>query len=220
MRFQRDVSPFAAAHDASLESASALAGLLEHGGPFAQMQGEPVAPPPGVVATLAGDGVQMVAARLEGEAPKADVIALGEADATEMRALAELTKPGPFLARTHTMGRFLGVRVNGRLAAMAGERMQPEGFTEVSAVCTHPDHVGQGYGAALTLAVAERILTEGATPFLHAWETNTRAIALYRRLGFVFRRTVSVVLWERPGAGGPDGSTAPSPPGGRDRGGT
>jgi ribosomal protein S18 acetylase RimI-like enzyme len=194
-RFPSDISPFAAAPDGSPESAAALAALLPPGGGFAQMQPAPTPPPYGVAVTLSAVGVQMIASRIAPGGSKAHLVDLGEADAPEIRALAELTKPGPFLPRTHTLGRFLGIRDQGRLIAMAGERLQPAGFTEISAVCTHPDHVGHGYGAALVRAVGARIFARGDTAFLHAYATNTGAIALYRKLGFDIRSEVTVSVW-------------------------
>jgi len=131
--------------------------------------------------------------RLAPVAASVDLVPLGAADAPEMLALATLTEPGPFGPRTHELGGFLGVKLDGRLVAMAGERMKPEGFTEVSGVCTHPDHRGHGYAAMLSTAVAERVLARGETPFLHAYASNTAAIGLYERLGFRLRTDVGVV---------------------------
>nr|WP_240898070.1 GNAT family N-acetyltransferase [Agromyces luteolus] len=113
-----------------------------------------------------------------------------------MLALARLTEPGPFEARTHELGGFVGVRepTTGALVAMAGERMRPDGHTEVSGVCTHPDHRGRGLAAALSIAVARRILARSETPFLHAYARNRPAVALYERLGFVHRADVEVVV--------------------------
>jgi predicted GNAT family acetyltransferase len=114
-----------------------------------------------------------------------------------MLALATLTEPGPFFEKTHRLGDFVGVRAGGQLVAMAGERMKPDGFTEVSGVCTHPGHRGRGYAATLMRHVAARILARGETPFLHAYATthththnNHAAIALYQRLGFALRREI------------------------------
>jgi predicted GNAT family acetyltransferase len=101
-----------------------------------------------------------------------------------MIELTDLTKPGPFGARTHELGDFYGIRIGGKLAAMAGERMKVDGHTEVSAVCTHPDHLGKGYAAALMRAVMRGIRARGETPFLHSRADNTRAIGLYEKLGF------------------------------------
>ncbi|HYE45032.1 MAG TPA: GNAT family N-acetyltransferase [Caulobacter sp.] len=104
-----------------------------------------------------------------------------------MLALATLTRPGPFFERTHELGDFVGIKQGGRLIAMAGERLAPDGFTEVSGVCTDPDHRGRGYAAALMRRVAGSILGRGETPFLHSYADNAGAIALYESLGFVVR---------------------------------
>ena len=117
-----------------------------------------------------------------------------EADAPEMLALATLTKPGPFFDKTHRLGDFIGVKRDGRLIAMAGERMKPAGFTEVSGVCTHPDFRGQGLAGGLMRIVTERILARGEQALLHAYADNTGAIALYETLGFSIRSPVSVIL--------------------------
>jgi predicted GNAT family acetyltransferase len=114
-----------------------------------------------------------------------------------MLALAKLTEPGPFLARTHTMGTFIGLRIGGRLAAMAGERCRFPGYTEVSGVCTHPDFRGRGLARRLSAAVAAGIEARGEQPFLHAWKTNRPAIALYESLGFEIRTEVNVAALER-----------------------
>ena len=197
-RFPSDISPFAATAAGSPECAAALAQLLPPGGGFAQMQPAPVPPPEGIDLTMSAAGVQMIATRMPPAKHDAELVNLTEADAPEMRTLAELTRPGPFLARTHTLGRFLGVREAGRLIAMAGERLQPTGFTEISAVCTHPEHVGRGHGAALTQAVAARIWARGEMPFLHAYASNTGAIGLYRKLGFEIRSEVTLSVWGEP----------------------
>ncbi len=112
---------------------------------------------------------------------------LSHTDAPEMLALATEVKPGPFGSRTHELGQFFGVRVNGKLVAMAGERMKLPGYTEVSAVCTQADHLGKGYAGACMRLVIEGILKRGETPFLHSMSENTRALELYSRLGFTPR---------------------------------
>ncbi|WP_292050758.1 MULTISPECIES: GNAT family N-acetyltransferase [unclassified Brevundimonas] len=112
---------------------------------------------------------------------------LGDADADQMLALATLTEPGPFFANTHRLGDFYGVKEEGRLLAMAGERMKPDGFTEVSGVCVHPDAQGRGLAAAVMRQVIDAIVTRGETAFLHSYDYNDRAIALYEGLGFSVR---------------------------------
>jgi predicted GNAT family acetyltransferase len=197
-RFRRDVNLFASARDDSPEALAALADLVQPGEQVFVLQVPPIVVPPGCVAVKQALGVQMVATRsLRGEGPFDGVQALGEADAPEMLALARLTEPGPFLERTHTMGRFVGVRIDGRLAAMAGERMHLPGYTEVSGVCTHPDFRGRGLARTLSAAVAVAIEGRGERPFLHAWRSNQAAIALYESLGFALRTEVNVAVLAR-----------------------
>ena len=197
-RFKRDVNLFASARDDSPESLVALADLSWPDEHVYVLQVPPIPVPPGCVAVKEARGVQMLATRsLLDEGPFDDVQALGDADASEMLALARLTEPGPFLERTHTMGRFAGVRIEGRLAAMAGERMRVPGYTEVSGVCTHPDFRGRGLARRLSMAIAAGIEARGECPFLHAWRRNQVAIALYESLGFAARTEVNVAVLAR-----------------------
>ncbi|GAA2292052.1 hypothetical protein GCM10010415_75040 [Streptomyces atrovirens] len=108
-----------------------------------------------------------------------------------MLDLAARTEPGPFWPRIHELGTYLGIRVDGALVAMAGERLRPPGWTEISAVCTALEARGQGHAARLVRALTERIVTRGDGPFLHVAETNTGAITLYERLGFKTRSPVT-----------------------------
>lgn len=197
-RFRRDVNLFASARDDSPEALAALADLVQPGEQVYVLQVPAIAVPPGCVAVKEATGVQMVATRsLHDEGPFDDLVPLGDADAPEMLALARLTEPGPFLERTHTMGRFVGIRIDGRLAAMAGERMHLHGHTEVSGVCTHPDFRGRGLARRLSAAVAVAIEARGERPFLHAWRSNQAAIALYESLGFEWRSDVNVAVLGR-----------------------
>jgi ribosomal protein S18 acetylase RimI-like enzyme len=197
-RFREDIGPFAAAADTSAAAVAALAALAHADDDMSLLERAPPPPPAGIALKMSAPGVQMVAtAFTSGGRRDAAIEPLGDADADDMIALAALTRPGPFRAATHTLGRFVGIRDNGRLVAMAGERLQPAGFVEVSAICTHPDYRGRGYAAALTRAVGDRILAEGATPFLHAYASNTGAIALYRLLGFELRCEVTHAMWTR-----------------------
>jgi predicted GNAT family acetyltransferase len=128
-----------------------------------------------------------------------DVDRLGEADAAEMLALAERTKPGPFGLRTHELGSYFGVRREGHLIAMAGERFHPPGWVEVSGVCTDSMFWGQGLAATLMSAVVAGIRERGESPFLHVLNENQRAVDLYRRLGYTVRREVTVIALRPPG---------------------
>ncbi len=108
-------------------------------------------------------------------------------DVPAMLVLTALTKPGPFLSETINFGSYIGIYDNEKLVSMAGERLHPENFTEISAVCTDPDYLGKGYAAHLMTEAAERIIENGRTPFLHVRKDNTRAISMYERLGFETR---------------------------------
>lgn len=197
-RFRRDINRFASARDEGDESLAALAGLVEAGDDMVYLAQVPaIAVPPSLQVVQAAEGVQMIAARALAVDVGGDLAVLGDGDAADMLALATLTQPGPFLPRTHTMGRFVGVRIDGRLAAMAGERMRFPGHVEVSAVCTHPDFRGRGLARRLSAAVTAEIQRRGEQAFLHAWATNTAAIALYESLGFVTRATVNIAVLKR-----------------------
>jgi predicted GNAT family acetyltransferase len=196
-RYQRDVNLFASARDDSPAALDALAGLVESGEHVYVLQVPPIAVPAALHASKTALGVQMLATRLIDAEPADDILVLGDSDASEMLTLAQLTQPGPFLARTHVMGTFRGIRIDGRLAAMAGERMRLPGHTELSGVCTHPDFRGHGFARRLSAIVAAAIHARGETPFLHAWKDNHPAIALYEKLGFRLRAEVNVAVLER-----------------------
>jgi predicted GNAT family acetyltransferase len=197
MRFPPNVSPFAASRDDGEECLRALADLVPEGGGIllARKGGGEI--PPGLKIATEANIVQMHAEDLVPADPAGEIVPLGDADAEEMLALATLTRPGPFLLDTHRLGRFVGIRVDGRLAAMAGERLHVEGYREISGVCTHPDFRGRGYAGLLSRIVATRILRDGETPFLHAYETNASAIRLYETLGFRWQRTITVQMLVR-----------------------
>ena len=187
-RYLPDVSPFAAVKDWDDPGVwGDIVALAGHDADF-PFTGRAVDLPPGWSLAAIGEGVQLVeSAALE---PRHDpeLVRLGEADVPEMLALVERTQPGPFLPRTYELGTYLGVRREGRLVAMAGERLQPEGWTEISAVCTDADYRGQGLATRLVLAVAAGIHERGQRALLHAAATNENAIRLYLGIGFVLRR--------------------------------
>lgn len=126
-----------------------------------------------------------------------DASPLGPSDVPEMLALVELTKPGPFRPRTIELGTYVGLRVSGRLVAMAGERLWIDHCRELSAVCTHPDVRRQGYGRALIARVVNGMTRAGQTPMLHVESANRHAIDLYRTLGFVPRTELSLLYARR-----------------------
>lgn len=168
-----------------------LAWLLGPGG-FADLFSSPAEPPPDWPLVFSLTGVQMVGpSRMPSRPdPGVDVVELGPADVPAMLALARRTSPGPFWARTIEMGRYVGIRDGSTLVAMAGERLHPPGFTEISAVCTAPEARGRGYAARLVSELAAGIVARGERPFLHVASDNTAARGLYERLGFSVRREV------------------------------
>ena len=180
------------------EAALAELGALTVLGDVAMLEPSPPAGAPGAAVVSQALGVQLVLDSLaDWRKPDGEIVPLGEADASEMLTLARLTEPGPFFEKTHRLGDFYGVRIDGRLAAMAGERMKPDGHTEVSGVCTHPDFRGRGLAGALSHHVATRILERGEVPFLHAYADNAGAIGLYEALGFRIRTEVQMVRLTR-----------------------
>ncbi|MBP6902779.1 MAG: GNAT family N-acetyltransferase [Burkholderiaceae bacterium] len=198
-RFQPDVNLFASAADNSEAALAALAALLQPGETVFVLQVPEIRLPPGLQLQKQARGVQMVASRpLRGEAAAAPPAlpwqTLGDADAADMLQLARLTEPGPFQPRTHTTGIYLGLREQGRLMAMAGERLRLPGWCEISGVCTHPEARGRGLARQLSMAMAALIEARGEQPFLHAWRSNAAAIALYESLGFRIRCEVNVAV--------------------------
>lgn len=194
LRYPTDIEPFGAARDNAPDQLLELGKLTPMDGGLALVEPHKVAPPPGLVVLFQEPVRQMIAAHLPSPGDISGVIALGNDDAPQMRALAELTQPGPFHARTHELGDFVGVRENGKLIAMAGMRMRVPGFTEISAVCTHPDARGRGLAAKLMRIVAAKIVRRGEQLFLHVYPHNTGAISVYEKLGFRHRADVQLTV--------------------------
>ena len=197
VRFRPEVSIFAAVERIDGVAWEALAELVGTGGAVFLFRDQVPAAPAGWTEIFRSPTYQMLAGELP-RVPDLPIVSLGEADVEEMLALTQLTAPGPFLARTCELGIYEGVRQQSRLVAMAGERFRLPGWTEISAVCTHPDAQRQGLGAALTLSVAHQIRARGDEAFLHLVETNETAKRLYESIGFTVRRKVDVVgaVWD------------------------
>ncbi|MFI1150870.1 GNAT family N-acetyltransferase [Streptomyces sp. NPDC020817] len=199
-----DVSPWAALADpADLRSWADPRVLLGQGG-TAPLSGV-LSPPEEWETAGAVPGVPLVDTALRAEAAP-DAVRLSPADVPEILALISLTKPGPFLPHTVELGTYLGIRHRSRLIAMAGERLRSPGWTEISAVCTHPRHRGRGLATRLVRAVAAGLRERGETPFLHTAASNTGAIRPYESIGFTLRRRPSFMAVRAPG--GPGNTTA------------
>jgi predicted GNAT family acetyltransferase len=196
-RYPPDIGPFADTADMSPQSFAALAALMTGPHYVVLFTPDPVAPPSDFKILLAKTGEQMTGTPAEVLGHTTEIITLGADDVPAMLELTKLTNPGPFAARTHQLGTFLGIKVDGNLVAMTGERMKPGQYTEITAVCVHPDHRGRGYAQILLGAVARQIAARGEIPFLHVFSDNASAIALYRRQGMEIRRRLHVTVLGR-----------------------
>ena len=187
VRIDLRYGPFAAARDQSDEAQAALAATLTGPGDAIWLVERAEWPAPvGTRVVRVAPLLQMVA---EDPAPTRDddgpLVALGAADVAAMTDLALATEPGPWGELTHQYGQFWGIREDGRLLAMAGERMRPAaGLAEVSGVCTWPDQRGRGLAGALIRRVMADQVARGDVPYLHSYAGNASAIRLYESLGF------------------------------------
>jgi ribosomal protein S18 acetylase RimI-like enzyme len=198
-RYPSDIGPLSAFQEPTLEAYADLAAIVPEGDLAALFLEDPPNPPAGWQLLRDGTLVQMVCPTIPDQPLLADtIVPMEPEDFPEMLSLATLTEPGPFRDHTASLGGFLGIRVNGGLAAMAGQRLSPTGFTEISAVCTHPDFRGRGYAQALVAAVARNIHAEGRIPFLTSLEANTGAVRVYQQVGFVLRRTFQLAVLKPP----------------------
>jgi ribosomal protein S18 acetylase RimI-like enzyme len=193
-RYLPAVAPFAALDDMTPPSYQALAELLAPQERVALFTLEPPELPADFTVEYRNTLIQMIALEVPSPSGAIAIESLGAPHVDEMMALIDVAQPGPFAPRTHELGRYLGIRVDGRLAAMCGERMQLDGYTEISAVCAHPDYRGRGFPAELMKTLAQSILARGDVPFLHVLTENHSAIALYRKLGFVERRALHLTV--------------------------
>jgi ribosomal protein S18 acetylase RimI-like enzyme len=198
-RYPVPVAPFAALADMSAESFAALGALLSPSDIAVLFTPDAVSAPGTFKILLAETGEQMMGRPADAPARGVEIVKLGADDVPAMMELTALTKPGPFSLRTHELGTFLGIRVDGQLAAMAGERMKPGNHTEITAVCVHPSHRGRGYGQMLLSAVSRQIVARGEIPFLHVFSNNASAIALYQRQGMEIRRRLHVTVLQKQG---------------------
>lgn len=191
--FDPEVSVFSAVDRLDESSWADLAAASGAGGSAVLLRDHVPAAPAGWSELYRDEIHQMVAGDVAAP-PDLDCEPLGAESADEMLQLAQLTEPGPFCPRTFELGGYIGVRREGRLVAMAGHRLAVPGWTEISAVCVHPDARKQGLAAALTLRVAAGIRARGDEAFLHVLTSNENALRLYERLGFTIRRRMDVVM--------------------------
>jgi ribosomal protein S18 acetylase RimI-like enzyme len=209
LRYPVDVSPFVALPDLPDDRDWVDIAALAGPGALIPLAGVEGHPPKDWEVVARGAGVQLVDDGVAA-APDDEATPLSVADVPEMLALVDQTRPGPFLPRTIELGTYLGIRRDGRLIAMAGERLHPPGWTEISAVCTAAEFRGRGLATRLVHAVAHQIRQRGETPFMHAAASNVNAIRLYQSLGFRLRRDATFVAARVPARGFASGVHAPS----------
>ncbi|TVT42822.1 GNAT family N-acetyltransferase [Hymenobacter setariae] len=191
----RDIGAFAGLAEDALPAWRRLHELSPAGAPTVLFAAEPLALPADWQLLLHKELLQLVY-----DQPTAPLVAderlvaLQESDVPAMLALTALTNPGPFLPRTLAFGGYYGIFEEGQLVAMAGQRLNPAPYVEISAVCTHPAHLGRGYAGLLVRHQLGRLLAAGHMPFLHVYEDNTAAYKLYQKLGFQLRKRLHVYV--------------------------
>ena len=196
-RYPADVAPFAAVASPSADALLQLHSLLAPG-ESVWIVGESYPQPAKLAFEQTLLCLQMVLpAELVPPASTIEILPLSNDHAPEMVALTDLAFPGFFRSRTCEMGSYFGIRSNGQLIAMGGERFTLEGYPEISGICTHPDHRGKGYAESLIWHLVRNHRREGLVSWLHVSATNQRAIDLYRRMGFTEVRTVTLNLVSR-----------------------
>jgi predicted GNAT family acetyltransferase len=195
--FPKEISPFVGLKEFDEHSFSVLAGIHPPKGTAVMITAKSPQLPASFKIIHQSVILQMVA---ENPYPpveiKDEIVGLKVKDVPQMLELTRMTQPGPFAERTIEFGNYKGIFNAGQLVAMAGYRMHPGQYIEVSAICTHPDHTGKGYGSMLTLYHANQILEQGSIPFLHVRKDNAGAIRLYENSGFVIRSNMYLNVFQ------------------------
>lgn len=190
--FDEEVSPFAGFAEGYRHGFEELFAILRPDRHILYATPQPLQRPQGWHLLQMAHGLQMM---YKGSITKTPAtfhpVPLEEEHIEQMMQLTALTKPGPFNRNSIAFGSYYGIFQRGQLVAMTGQRLHVQAFTEISAVCTHPNHLGKGYAFALVQHQVELILQQGQTPFLHVREDNTRAVSLYQRMGFVLQRPMN-----------------------------
>jgi GNAT superfamily N-acetyltransferase len=198
-RYPADVAPFFGVASAGI-GMSAAAGALVPPGDTVLLLGQAPAVPDGWRLQRLAELAQMVCPARVAESEGPEIVELGVAHRADVLELTGLVYPHYFRSRTVELGRYFGMYVDGRLAAMIGERMGTDDWQEISAVCTHPDHAGRGYARRLLAWLSNDTLARGRTPFLHVSQENTRALRLYADHGYSLRRVIPFWSLARVGA--------------------
>lgn len=196
--FPQEVSPFAGLKDVTDEGLRKLFNMLPEGRVAAIVTAEELPVPASWKILFQASLFQMTCENYQpGSSGMPHFVPLGKEHVGEMLALTKLTNPGPFAERTIEFGHYSGIFQEDKLIAMAGQRLHAFNYSEISAVCTHPEHSGKGYGTALVRQQAERILESGDIPFLHVRKDNLNAIKIYEQLGFGVRSEMNFCVIKR-----------------------
>ncbi len=188
-RYPADFAPFIGVRHADVDIGAALAALVEPGETLLLLGVAPRVPEEWCLEPFA-DLAQMTCVEPIPVIDGPDVIALTDAHPADVLSLTALVYPHYFRPRTIELGRYYGIYQDGRLAAMAGERLGMDDHQEISAICTHPDFHGRGYARRLTALVSNDNIARGRTPFLHVSHENGRAKRLYEQIGYRHRRDI------------------------------
>lgn len=201
-RYRPEFAPFGAAQNYTAQSVSHVVAMLQPGQRLSFFTAGKPDLPPGFDVVREAVANQMVAATTSTVSSDERIVRLGIDDTPDMLRLAEMTEPGPFNLRTNELGHFFGIRKGGQLVAMAGERMTAGKYVEISAVCTHPEWRGRGFGRQLMEHLAATIQERNRVPFLHVFTNNVSAVRLYRELGYRVARTLQLTAIMRSSADG------------------
>ena len=193
--FADDVSPFVGFESPDRPAFEVLRALVPAGRRLGVMSPVALLIPPQWQVLRRISVMQMVQAH-PATAPLTEpaLVTLGSEHVPAMLALTKRLNPGPFFSNTIAFGHYKGVFVGDELVAMAGQRLHPAPYTEISAVCTHPEYLGRGYASHLMRYQAHRIRAAGGIPFLHVKTDNATAIKVYRALGFMVRSEMSICI--------------------------
>ncbi|MDM9648695.1 GNAT family N-acetyltransferase [Rhizobium sp. S163] len=191
-RYPAAIGPFAAALDLTKESMDDLAQMPSADEMIAMFELDDIPIPAGMTSLGYFSLHQLVLSKRLPLIHDPEIELLTEADASEMMELAELTKPGPFSLQSQRLGPFWGVKAQGKLVAMAGQRMRQPGFVELSGVCTHPEFRGRGVASLLSRYVSGKIVSIGRIPYVHVHGTNRAALAFFGGIGFELRTKLNL----------------------------
>ena len=184
----RDAGAFVALRENSIGGLMSLYGMTPAESPVVLFVSEDISIPEEWEILVKKPLLQLVYLHKYAPQERVEATTLSEKNVAAMLSLTALTQPGPFLPRTIEFGNYEGIFEGNQLVAMAGRRFHANPYVEISAVCTHPEHLGKGYARMLVSNQIHDILSESGIPFLHVLPENIAAYQLYLKLGFELRK--------------------------------